>query len=56
MKQTNEHIVIVGGGVIGIACAHYLVQAGAKVTVSGKKTASIQGCCIYRSVQFKQCG
>ena len=50
MKQTNEHIVIVGGGVIGIACAHYLSQAGAKVTVLEKDVmagACSQGNCGY---------
>lgn len=50
MKQTNEHIVIVGGGVIGIACAHYLSRAGAKITVIEKDAlagACSQGNCGY---------
>lgn len=34
MKQ--RQIVIVGGGVIGIGCAHYLSKAGAQVTVIDK--------------------
>lgn len=33
-----SRVVIVGGGVIGIACAHYLTEAGAKVTVLDKGT------------------
>lgn len=32
-SQTSDRIVIVGGGIIGIACAHYLCKAGMKVTV-----------------------
>jgi len=50
MKQTGDHIVIVGGGVIGIACAHYLSEAGAKVTVIEKEAmagACSQGNCGY---------
>jgi D-amino-acid dehydrogenase len=31
--MTQRHVVIVGGGVIGVACAHYLSKAGAQVTV-----------------------
>ena len=27
------HVVVIGGGVIGVACAHYLQQAGRRVTV-----------------------
>jgi len=32
MKKSN-HIAIIGGGVIGLACAHYLVEEGMKVTI-----------------------
>ena len=32
-NNTSEHVVIVGAGIIGIACAHYLSKAGMKVTV-----------------------
>jgi D-amino-acid dehydrogenase len=50
MNQGSEHIIIVGGGVIGIACAHYLSKAGAKVTVIEKDVmggACSQGNCGY---------
>lgn len=42
--------VIVGGGIIGIACAHYLSEAGMKVTVIDKGLiagACSQGNCGY---------
>jgi D-amino-acid dehydrogenase len=29
----NENVIVTGGGIIGIACAHYLVAAGYRVTV-----------------------
>ncbi len=32
----SDHVVIVGSGIIGIACAHYLNQAGLRVTVIDK--------------------
>lgn len=50
MSETSEEIVIVGGGVIGIACAYYLSKTGAKVTVVEKDTlagACSQGNCGY---------
>lgn len=28
-----QHVLVVGGGVIGLACAHYLVEAGRRVTI-----------------------
>ena len=28
-----EHVVIVGAGIVGIACAHYLAESGHTVTV-----------------------
>lgn len=34
----SQHIVIIGGGVIGTACAHYLTEAGCRVTVLDKGT------------------
>lgn len=32
----NDSVIVVGGGVIGAACAHYLVEAGRKVTIIEK--------------------
>lgn len=29
----NKKIIIIGGGVIGLACAHYLIEKGAHVTI-----------------------
>ncbi len=46
----NESVVIVGAGIIGIACAHYLSQAGLKVTVIDRGTianACSHGNCGY---------
>ena len=34
--MTGRRVVIVGGGVIGIACAHYLRKCGADITVIDK--------------------
>lgn len=36
MKSTELPVVVVGGGVIGAACAHYLTEAGRKVVVVEK--------------------
>lgn len=33
MASRNDSVIVVGGGIIGIACAHYLAEAGRKVTV-----------------------
>lgn len=41
--EQKQDIVIVGGGIIGIACAHYLTEAGMKVTVLDK--GSLAGAC-----------
>lgn len=32
-----KHVVVVGGGVIGVACAHYLVESGWQVTIVERK-------------------
>lgn len=32
-EPQQESVIVVGGGIIGIACAHYLSQAGRRVTV-----------------------
>ena len=34
----NETVAIIGGGVIGLACAHYLNEAGYQVAVIEKMT------------------
>ncbi len=39
-NHSNEHVVIVGAGVVGIACAHYLSEAGMKVTVLDQGTVA----------------
>lgn len=44
-SRDNESVVIIGAGIIGIACAHYLAQAGFKVTVIDRGT--IAGACSY---------
>lgn len=36
MSENRRHTVIIGGGVIGVACAHYLTEAGHRVTVIDK--------------------
>ncbi len=36
MTGGSPHTLIVGGGVIGVACAHYLVDAGCRVTLVDK--------------------
>lgn len=33
MGQSGRTVIVVGGGVIGAACAHYLVQSGWQVTI-----------------------
>ena len=41
----KDSVVVVGGGVIGIACAHYLSRAGMEVTVIEKD--SLAGACSH---------
>ena len=45
----NESVLIVGAGIIGIACAHYLSRAGFKVTVIDQGT-------IARACSYGNCG
>jgi D-amino-acid dehydrogenase len=40
----TEGIVVVGGGVIGLACAHYLAKSGRKVTVVERDPSLLSGC------------
>ena len=42
MKQ--QHVVIVGGGVIGLSCAYYCAKAGLQVTVVDRNPESRDGC------------
>ncbi len=35
-NESNHSVIVVGGGIIGIACAHYLLKAGLQVTVIDK--------------------
>jgi D-amino-acid dehydrogenase len=46
----SERVVVVGAGVIGIACAHYLVRAGYQVTVIDKGT--IANACSHSNCGF----
>lgn len=49
-NTTDGHVIIVGGGIVGIACAHYLSKSGMKVTViekDGMAGACSQGNCGY---------
>jgi D-amino-acid dehydrogenase len=38
--QRNADVLILGGGVIGLACAHYLLRAGRSVTILEQETAA----------------
>lgn len=42
-KSNSIDVLVVGAGIIGIACAHYLMQAGYRVTVIDQKTIG-SGC------------
>ncbi len=44
-NNANGSVVIIGAGIIGIACAHYLAQAGRQVTVLDRGT--IAGACSH---------
>jgi D-amino-acid dehydrogenase len=34
--ESNKEVIIIGGGVIGLACAHYLIDKGARVRIIEK--------------------
>ncbi|MBT6340917.1 MAG: FAD-binding oxidoreductase, partial [Desulfobacula sp.] len=34
--ESNKEVIIIGGGVIGLACAHYLIDKGANVRIIEK--------------------
>ena len=38
MTQSGRHVLVVGAGVIGTACAHYLVESGQRVTLVDRNT------------------
>jgi D-amino-acid dehydrogenase len=38
MSMAARHVVVIGGGVIGTACAHFLARAGWRVTIVDKGT------------------
>ena len=40
----GKHVVVVGGGIIGLCCAYYLSQSGHKVTVIDRGEASVENC------------
>jgi D-amino-acid dehydrogenase len=46
----GETVIVVGAGIIGIACAHYLSQAGLHVTVIDKGT--IAGACSHANCGY----
>jgi D-amino-acid dehydrogenase len=46
----GETVIVVGAGIIGIACAHYLSQAGLRVTVIDKGT--IAGACSHANCGY----
>lgn len=50
MKNSNERIVVVGGGVIGLACAYYLLLAGRRVTLIER--GRIGGACSHGNCGF----
>lgn len=50
MSNTNDHVVVVGAGHIGIACAHYLRQKGFRVTVIDQ--GEIGGACSRANCGF----
>ncbi len=39
-SSSNDSVIIVGAGIIGLACAHYLAKAGSKVTVIDQGTVA----------------
>ena len=43
MTQDSDRVVVIGGGVIGIACAYYLARTGRSVTIVDQGVVG-QGC------------
>jgi D-amino-acid dehydrogenase len=50
MNQSGDRVLVVGAGHIGIACAHYLVEAGHEVTVIDQ--GEIGGACSLANCGF----
>jgi D-amino-acid dehydrogenase len=50
ISDQNETAIVVGAGIIGIACAHYLSKAGLRVTVIDK--GSIAGACSHANCGY----
>jgi D-amino-acid dehydrogenase len=48
-SSQNESVLVVGAGIIGIACAHYLSRAGFKVTVIDQGT-------VAKACSYGNCG
>lgn len=46
----EQHVVVIGGGVIGAACAHYLQQSGRRVTIVDK--GPFAGACSHGNCGF----
>lgn len=46
----EQHVVVIGGGVIGAACAHYLQQSGRRVTIVDK--GRFAGACSHGNCGF----
>lgn len=49
-ESNGQSVLIVGGGIVGIACAHYLSQGGFRVTVIDQNT--IGGSCSHGNCGF----
>lgn len=48
--RASESAVVIGAGIVGIACAHYLAKAGLKVTVIDR--AGIAGACSHANCGY----
>lgn len=49
-QQHAESAVVVGAGIVGIACAHYLSKAGLQVTLIDRRT--VGGACSYANCGY----
>ncbi len=49
-KTRDESAIVIGAGIVGIACAHYLTQAGIRVTVIDKGT--VAGACSHANCGY----